>query len=180
MARHAVGYLNTQPVTLAVNQDKSAPTHRSTPITAHTAPSVSRIPKEGESDLRRALREMLPAIGERPFENTRICWYTDTPTGDFIVDYVPGKKGLFVATGGSGHAFKFLPVLGDVIAGIILGKEEGVWKDKWRWREKLHLIEGVVTKDGSRAGLRQMELSELYEADSKEGQDQKGKVNAKL
>ncbi|KAF8420632.1 FAD dependent oxidoreductase [Tirmania nivea] len=163
VGRHAIGYLNTQPVKLATGHKESGPVRRSAPMTALTTPSVSRIPAEGEADLRRGLREMLPALGDRPFESTRICWYTDTPTADFIVDYVPGKKGLFLATGGSGHAFKFLPVLGDIIVDIMLGKYQGVWKDKWRWRKKMNIVEGVMAKDGSRAGPRQSELQELYE-----------------
>jgi len=150
-------------VEFATGHKRSGPVRRSIPITALTIPSVSHIPVEGEADLRRGLREMLPALGDRPFESTRICWYTDTPTADFIVDYVPRKEGLFLATGGSGHAFKFLPVLGDVIVDIMLGKDQGVWKDKWRWREKMDIIEGVITKDGSRAGSRQLELRQLYE-----------------
>ena len=144
-------------------------------MTALTTPPVSRIPAEGEAELRLALREMLPALGDRPFESTRICWYTDTPTADFIVDYVPGRKGLFLATGGSGHAFKFLPVLGDVIVDIMLGKDQGVWKNKWRWREKLNTLEGVMTNDGSRAGLRQLELRKLYE-----DEEMRDKLKAKL
>jgi len=145
-------------------------------MTALTTPPVSRIPAEGEVDLRQALREMLPALGDRPFESTRICWYTDTPTGDFIVDYIPGRKGLFLATGGSGHAFKFLPVLGDVIVDIMLGKGQGVWKNKWRWRKKLNAVEGVMTSGGSRSGSRQLELWKLYEDEKK----MKGKAKAKL
>lgn len=34
---------------------------------------------------------------------------------NFLIDYVPGyQSSLFVASGGSGHGFKFLPVLGKV------------------------------------------------------------------
>lgn len=176
MGRNATGYLNTQPVRFAIGHKESGPIRRSVPITTLTTPSVFRIPAEGEADLRRGLREMLPALGDRLFESTRICWYTDTPTADFIVDYVPGRKGLFLATGGSGHAFKFLPVLGDVIVDIMLGKCQGVWKDKWRWRKEVSIVEGVMTKDGSRAGSRQLELQQLYEEEGK----LKGKITAKL
>ena len=141
----------------------------SLPRTAYTSPAVEWIPAEGERDLRAGLREMIPALGESPFSRTRICWYTDTPTADFIVDYVPGRKGLFVATGGSGHAFKFLPVLGDVIVGIMLGTEKaGVWKEKWRWRVKSTEVR-VITKDGSRSGEQQVELDSLFKNECVEG-----------
>jgi glycine/D-amino acid oxidase-like deaminating enzyme len=34
---------------------------------------------------------------------------------------VPGRSGLVVASGGSGHAFKFAPLLGDWIADAVEG-----------------------------------------------------------
>ena len=44
-----------------------------------------------------------------------MCWYTDSLDNSFVIDYVPGYgDSLFVASGGSGHGFKFLPVLGKV------------------------------------------------------------------
>ena len=44
-----------------------------------------------------------------------MCWYTDSLDNSFIIDYVPDYNDtLFVASGGSGHGFKFLPVLGKV------------------------------------------------------------------
>ena len=47
--------------------------------------------------------------------DTRLCWYTDSLDNSFLIDYVPGySETLFVASGGSGHGFKFLPVLGEV------------------------------------------------------------------
>ncbi|KAJ5918142.1 FAD dependent oxidoreductase [Penicillium verhagenii] len=61
------------------------------------------------------------SIACRPFAKIRRCWYTDTPSTDFIIDYHPSSQGtLFVASGGSDHAFKFLPVIGDKVTGIIL------------------------------------------------------------
>lgn len=61
------------------------------------------------------------SIARRPFTKIRRCWYTDTPATDFIVDYHPASQGtLFVASGGSDHAFKFLPVIGEKVAGIVL------------------------------------------------------------
>lgn len=60
-------------------------------------------------------------IARRPFTKIRRCWYTDTPATDFIIDYHPSSRGtLFVASGGSDHAFKFLPVIGEKIASLLL------------------------------------------------------------
>jgi sarcosine oxidase/L-pipecolate oxidase len=89
--------------------------------------------------LRAHLARQHPALARRPFAATRMCAYADTPTGDWIVDFCPARDGgpllggdggteaaaaeaedddgsLFLATGGSGHAFKFLPVLGACVA----------------------------------------------------------------
>jgi sarcosine oxidase/L-pipecolate oxidase len=65
--------------------------------------------------------DFLSGIAKRPFAKVRRCWYTDTPSTDFIVDYHPAYgKSLLVATGGSDHAFKFLPVIGEKVAAIAL------------------------------------------------------------
>ena len=122
----------------------------SQPLTHLTNPSLS-IPQEGADDLRRALSEMvpLPGLSERPFAKTRLCWYSDTPTADFIVDYHPQWKGLFVATGDSGHAFKFMPVIGDKIVDCLAGQCPSEFRTKWAWKPPSGV---VVTKDGSRGG----------------------------
>jgi len=89
-----------------------------------------------------------------------------SPTGDFLVDYHPKFQNLFIATGGSGHAFKFLPVLGDEIVKIIeAGPSDGPqsggvrattetgydesYRQAWRWRDTSMAWIG----DGSRGGL---------------------------
>jgi glycine/D-amino acid oxidase-like deaminating enzyme len=46
-----------------------------------------------------------------------------TPDGQFIVDRVPGSQRLAFAAGLSGHGFKFTPVLGEILADLVL---EGV------------------------------------------------------
>ncbi|WFD33822.1 hypothetical protein MCUN1_000642 [Malassezia cuniculi] len=46
---------------------------------------------------------------------TRICWYCDTRDENFLIDFHPLVDGLLVASGDSGHGFKFLPVLGRLI-----------------------------------------------------------------
>ncbi|CAK7565293.1 MAG: hypothetical protein SEPTF4163_003207 [Sporothrix epigloea] len=146
VARHAYGY---------INPSKGA--GPSTPFTHLDDPKLA-IPVEGAADLRRALRQMVPLPGlvDRPFTRTRICWYTDTPTGDFLVDYHPDLQGLFVATGGSGHAFKFLPVIGDKVVDCVESRRPEAFAEKWAWRTVAAANKGapswstVVTEDGSR------------------------------
>lgn len=62
------------------------------------------LPADAEESLRKGLQCFFPEnIAEKPFVKKRLCWYTDTPTSDFIVDYHPRLKNLFLATGGSGQ-----------------------------------------------------------------------------
>ncbi|KAK6856257.1 hypothetical protein PG995_008408 [Apiospora arundinis] len=112
------------------------------------------MPASGERALRKGLRNMVPwpSVTDRPFNANRVCWYTDTPTGDFLITYHPYWHGLFVATGGSGHGFKFLPVLGEHIADSIMGKCTPILKDKWAWKEVTDVERSIVTEDGSRGG----------------------------
>ena len=44
------------------------------------------------------------------------CLYTMTPDQHFVVDRMPGSKHVTVACGFSGHGFKFMPVMGRILA----------------------------------------------------------------
>ncbi|KAI0863938.1 DAO-domain-containing protein [Xylaria cubensis] len=164
IARHAYGYLNPQPVSHAPlksssstspkdgsgnegsNKDKPAAKTISQPRTHITDPSIS-IPAEGASDLRRALRRMIPwpEVAERPFFKTRLCWYTDTATGDWIIDYHPSYRNLFIATGGSGHAFKFLPIIGEKVVDCLVGRCPEEFREKWKWKGSVGISGNIAT-----------------------------------
>lgn len=77
--------------------------HVSTPPLAVSNRRKNYIPADGERRLRDGLKELLPELADRPFERVAVCWYTDTPTGDFIMDYHPEYRNLFLAGGGSGQ-----------------------------------------------------------------------------
>jgi glycine/D-amino acid oxidase-like deaminating enzyme len=48
-------------------------------------------------------------------------FYDTSPDFQFILDRAPGIAGLFLACGFSGHGFKHSPILGDLIADLVLG-----------------------------------------------------------
>ena len=84
--------------------------------------------------LRRMLGRFVPELAAAPIIDSRICLYCDTPDYDFWIDRHPDIDNLTVACGGSGHGFKFMPVLGAVIADAVEGKPNR-YHGKFRWRE---------------------------------------------
>ncbi|EKD15851.1 FAD dependent oxidoreductase [Drepanopeziza brunnea f. sp. 'multigermtubi' MB_m1] len=147
VARHSYGLAN--PTQIQNPENPSETITVSLPKTTHDDPKLW-VPIEGEIACRQALREMVPSLAERPFIQSKICWYTDTPKGDFIITYHPDYEGLFLATGGSGHGYKFLPVIGDRIVDCVEGKCPSEFKEKWAWPKDS--VDVVVTLDGSRGG----------------------------
>ncbi len=74
---------------------------------------------DDEPRFRAFLRDTFPALASAPLIGTRLCLYCDTFDGNFWLDHHPQRPGLFVAAGDSGHAFKFAPVLGRLIANAV-------------------------------------------------------------
>ncbi|KAF6760237.1 FAD dependent oxidoreductase [Ephemerocybe angulata] len=112
MAIHCVGYTVTD-----------ADTNISTPRTVTSNPTDGlAIPKPDLAQLRDQLRQVYPELAKKPFASTRLCWYNDSPDGDWVISRVPGDAGLVLATAGSGHAYKFLPIIGRIAADLIQDK----------------------------------------------------------
>lgn len=82
---------------------------------------------------RRFLAESIPALASAPLVGSRVCLYCDTFDGDLVIDRDPAREGLVVAAGGSGHAFKFAPLLGDLIADAVEDRSNP-WLHRFRWR----------------------------------------------
>lgn len=80
--------------------------------------SVERGALPGDEDeVRDGLRRFIPT-GDGPLLAQRICLYTNTPDGHFIVDRHPEHANVSLACGFSGHGFKFSSVMGDVLADL--------------------------------------------------------------
>ncbi|KAH6880669.1 FAD dependent oxidoreductase [Thelonectria olida] len=111
------------------------------------------LPEDAVNGLREGVSSFFPEFGNRPWAKLRMCWYTDTPNGDFMVDYHPTVDGLFLATGGSGHAFKFLPVIGKHVADCLEEKASPALRKKWAARPTPNGTPSMVMPgDGSRGG----------------------------
>ena len=88
-----------------------------------------------EPRFRAFLRDTFPSLADAPLIGTRLCLYCDTFDGNFWLDHHPQRPGLFVAAGDSGHAFKFAPVLGDLIADAVERQQQGATR-RFSWRER--------------------------------------------
>lgn len=103
------------------------------------------LPDGEEARYRAFVRETFPSLADAPLHSTRVCLYCDTFDGAFWIDHDPDHPGLIVAAGDSGHAFKFTPVLGEIIADVV-ERKPNPWAQSYRWREKT-----ATHADGARA-----------------------------
>ncbi len=99
------------------------------------SPNRAVIPEEQEN-LREFLSSTFPALADATIVYTRICLYCDTNDGHFWIAPDPARPGLIVATGDSGHGFKFAPVLGEIIADAVEEKSNPLLQ-KFRWRPEV-------------------------------------------
>jgi sarcosine oxidase len=70
--------------------------------------------------LRQVLAPALPALDGECVSN-QACLYPSTPDDDFVLGFHPGSSGRVVlALGFGGHGFKFVPVVGEIVADLVL------------------------------------------------------------
>ncbi|KEY64525.1 hypothetical protein S7711_03592 [Stachybotrys chartarum IBT 7711] len=68
-----------------------------------------------------------------PMTKHRICWDAFTTTSDFIISPHAAAKGLYVATCGSFHGFKFFPVIGKYVLQMLEGSLAPELEARWAW-----------------------------------------------
>jgi sarcosine oxidase / L-pipecolate oxidase len=59
---------------------------------------------------------------------------TDTRDLHFLIGKHPKHNNLFLATGGSAHGFKFLPVIGQYVVDMLESRLENSLANTWAWR----------------------------------------------
>ncbi|KAK1845252.1 FAD dependent oxidoreductase [Colletotrichum chrysophilum] len=102
---------------------------------------AGKIPSIAEEGIRWVLDRWAPSLAAKTFFDMKICWDAMTPDGGWLIDHHPDIQGLSIATGGSGHGFKFLPVLGSFIIQALgiaesnrtAGPQLEEMRSKWRW-----------------------------------------------
>lgn len=96
VARHGYGYATKVPVE---DDDRLV----SSPKRDGNNAAANYLPDDAEQALREGLSQLVPEFAKHDWMDKRLCWYSDTPEGDFVIDHHPEAAGLFLATGGAGQ-----------------------------------------------------------------------------
>jgi glycine/D-amino acid oxidase-like deaminating enzyme len=73
--------------------------------------------------MRDFLARSLPSLARAPVVAELERAYSTTVDERFVIARDPACPSIVVASAGAGHAFKFAPVLGDILAGVVEGGE---------------------------------------------------------
>lgn len=95
--------------------------HRGERVTADT---VNRHwDADDEAALREGLTPYFPSAAQGPLVDARVCLFTNTPDGHFVIDRHPDASQVLVVSPCSGHGFKFCSVIGEIVGDLILRGE---------------------------------------------------------
>jgi monomeric sarcosine oxidase len=61
------------------------------------------------------------------------CMYNLSHSGDFLLDFHPRLPGVFLATAGSGHGFKFGPLIGKIVMDRLDGQSSDRWDERFSY-----------------------------------------------
>jgi glycine/D-amino acid oxidase-like deaminating enzyme len=70
------------------------------------------------------LKRRFPALAGAPLIGSEVCQYEASPDSHLIVDRHPAAANVWIAGGGSGHGFKMGPIIGELVAALVLGEAE--------------------------------------------------------
>ncbi len=109
------------------------------------------VPKEVEAKFRAFFADTFPDLVNAPKIFERLCLYCDTFDGNFWIDHDPEREGLMVSCGGSGHAFKFAPMLGTIAADVAEGRPNK-YAHRFAWRARGDLSKEHARYAGGESG----------------------------
>lgn len=75
--------------------------------------------------------QRFPGLASQPIVETRVCQYEMTPDAHFILDRHPELANTWIAGGGSGHAFKHGPRIGEYLVSRIQGAPLGPGEERF-------------------------------------------------
>ncbi|CUM64837.1 uncharacterized protein PRCAT00002452001 [Priceomyces carsonii] len=92
------------------------------------------MPILGKIRAKKLLGKYIPEVAYHTLIESKTCWIADTADSNFIIDKVPNYCNIYVATGDSGHAFKFLPTIGGYILEMLEGTLDKRFAESWKWK----------------------------------------------
>lgn len=126
MADHLYGF----PIHQGCNGWVKAASHA---VGAPVAPGDTSTPDPGVlHSIREQLYALLPALRAAQVARVDSCIYDNSPDDDFILDYLPGDRRIVIATGLSGHGFKFGLLLGTFLATLAHDELPAIPIDRFR------------------------------------------------
>jgi monomeric sarcosine oxidase len=72
------------------------------------------------ADCRQAARRFVPGMADGKVVRSKVCLYDMTENSDFVIDKDPEHADTIYGYGFSGHAFKFAPLIGNLLAQLAL------------------------------------------------------------
>jgi sarcosine oxidase len=89
---------------------------------ACTPDTIDRVVHEREiSEIRARVAELLPALAGKCLR-AATCMYSNTPDRHFVIGRHPQCADVIMACGFSGHGFKFVPVVGEILADLAIDR----------------------------------------------------------
>lgn len=114
------------------------------------------VPQEAIDNIKAFVDLVLPEFRGRPLVGARLCWCTDTADAHYLIDKHPQYPEMLIATGGSAHAFKMFPIIGDYIADALEGKLRGL-KPEWKLCNR-HTERDLMRPDTQVKDLRRVKM----------------------
>lgn len=103
--------------------------------------SASRLVDEGEVDsCREVCRKYIPDLADGDMVHSKVCFYDMTENSDFVIDHDPDNFDTVYGYGFSGHGFKFAPLIGKLLAELVLGKDPSFDITRFRIADSERLI----------------------------------------
>ena len=81
-------------------------------------------------------------IDDSKWHTYRQCWDAVAPDANFLISPLPECRGLYFATGGSFHGWKFLPVIRKYVVQMLNGELSKGRRDRWSWSRSLNSPKG--------------------------------------
>ena len=84
--------------------------------------------------------KILPFFDYLSLVKFKVCLYNNTNDQSFLIDYIPNSNNIIVASGGSGHGFKFAAILGKLIVAVSQNRLHIIdekAKEKFAWKPRM-------------------------------------------